>query len=173
MAGVEFSGRAETVSYESGKKFSYKTTTGIQSTFTYTAESQGGGVKVTVDVTYDVPGSLALEDAGGGGREAERSRGLARGGEPEGDSRPVAPAVVVLVWAAVYVVLVDRGGGGRPGASRADDRSWRLGVSPHRAVRAAGGGGHRAAGRPLFVRRARWHRSWCCSPVGWCSRGGG
>ena len=58
MAGVEFSGRAETVSYEPGKKFSYKTTTGIQSTFTYTAEPQGKGVKVTVDVTYDVPKSL-------------------------------------------------------------------------------------------------------------------
>src|SRR6476620_3194251 len=58
MGGVEFSGRAETVSYEGGKKFSYKTTTGIQSTFTYSAEPQGNGVKVTVDVTYDVPGSL-------------------------------------------------------------------------------------------------------------------
>jgi uncharacterized membrane protein len=58
MAGVEFSGRAETVSYEGGKKFSYKTTTGIQSTFTYSAEPQGSGVKVTVDVTYEVPGSL-------------------------------------------------------------------------------------------------------------------
>jgi uncharacterized membrane protein len=58
MAGVEFSGRAETVSYEPGKKFSYKTTTGIQSTFTYSAEPQGKGVKVTVDVTYDVPGTL-------------------------------------------------------------------------------------------------------------------
>ena len=58
MAGVEFSGRAETVGYESGKKFTYKTTTGIQSTFTYSAEPQGSGVKVTVDVTYDVPTSL-------------------------------------------------------------------------------------------------------------------
>ena len=58
MAGVEFSGRAETVSYEAGKKFSYKTTTGIQSTFTYSAEPQGNGAKVTVDVTYDVPSSL-------------------------------------------------------------------------------------------------------------------
>ena len=58
MAGVEFSGRAETVSYEPGKKFSYRTTTGIQSTFTYSAEPQGKGVKVTVDVTYDVPSSL-------------------------------------------------------------------------------------------------------------------
>ena len=58
MAGVEFSGRAETVSYEGGKKFSYKTTTGIQSTFTYSAEPQGSVVKVTVDVTYEVPQTL-------------------------------------------------------------------------------------------------------------------
>ena len=58
MAGVEFSGKAETVSYESGKKFSYKTTTGIQSTFTYSAEPSGGGVKLTIDVTYDVPQDL-------------------------------------------------------------------------------------------------------------------
>ena len=58
MAGAEFSGRAETVGYEAGKKFIYRTTTGVESTFTYTAEPQGGGVKVTVDVTYDVPGTL-------------------------------------------------------------------------------------------------------------------
>ena len=58
MAGVEFTGRAETVSYESERKFSYKTTTGVLSTFTYSAEPQGNGVKVTVDVTYEVPQAL-------------------------------------------------------------------------------------------------------------------
>ena len=58
MAGVEFSGRAETVKYESGKQFSFKTTTGIQSTVTYSAEPQGNGAKVSIDVTYDVPPSL-------------------------------------------------------------------------------------------------------------------
>ena len=58
MAGVEFTGRAETVSYENGKTFSYRTTTGVLSTFTYSAEPQGNGVKVTVDVTYEVPQSL-------------------------------------------------------------------------------------------------------------------
>lgn len=58
MAGVEFGGRAETVSYEPGQKFTYRTTTGIQSTFTYSAEPEDGGVKVTVDVTYDVPPTL-------------------------------------------------------------------------------------------------------------------
>jgi len=58
MAGVEFSGRAETVGYDKGKKFSFKTTTGIQSTFTYSAEPQGNSVKVSIDVTYEVPQSL-------------------------------------------------------------------------------------------------------------------
>ena len=58
MAGVEFTGRAETVGYEGGRKFTYKTTTGVQSTFTYSAEPQGNGVKVTVDVTYEVPQAL-------------------------------------------------------------------------------------------------------------------
>ena len=58
MAGVEFTGRAETVGYESGRKFTYKTTTGVQSTFTYSAEPQGNGVEVTVDVTYEVPQAL-------------------------------------------------------------------------------------------------------------------
>ena len=58
MGGVEFSGRAETVRFESGKVFSYKTTTGVQSTFTYSAEPQSSGVKVSVDVTYEVPQTL-------------------------------------------------------------------------------------------------------------------
>ena len=58
MAGVEFSGRAETVSFEPGRTFSYRTTTGVESTFTYTAEPGNGGVKVTVDVTYNVPQAL-------------------------------------------------------------------------------------------------------------------
>jgi uncharacterized membrane protein len=58
MAGVEFSGRAETVSFEGGKKFSFRTTTGIKSTFTYSAEAQGNATKVSIDVTYDVPDSL-------------------------------------------------------------------------------------------------------------------
>lgn len=58
MAGVEFSGRAETVTFEPGRMFRYRTTTGVQSTFTYSAEPEGKGVKVTVDVTYEVPPAL-------------------------------------------------------------------------------------------------------------------
>ena len=61
MAGVEFTGRAETVAYEAGKKFSFKTTTGIKSTFVYSCELDRGGTKVTIDVTYDVPQNLAAK----------------------------------------------------------------------------------------------------------------
>jgi len=85
MAGVEFSGRAETVGYESGKKFSFKTTTGIQSTFTYNAEPQGNSVKVSIDVTYEVPQSLLAKMQAGvveklndaeGGRAVENLKAI-------------------------------------------------------------------------------------------------
>jgi uncharacterized membrane protein len=58
MAGVEFTGRAETVVYEPGKRYSFKTTTGIQSTFVYSCEPGNKGTKVTIDVTYEVPKTL-------------------------------------------------------------------------------------------------------------------
>jgi len=58
MAGVEFTGRAETVAFEPGKRYSFKTTAGIQSTFTYSAEPGTNGTKVTIDVTYEVPKTL-------------------------------------------------------------------------------------------------------------------
>ena len=58
MAGVELSGKAETVAYEPSKRFTYRTTSGVQSTFTYSAETAKGGTKVSVDVTYDVPQTL-------------------------------------------------------------------------------------------------------------------
>ena len=61
MAGVEFTGKAETVAYEKGKKFSFKTTSGIKSTFTYSAEAAASGSKVSIDVTYDVPQTLAAK----------------------------------------------------------------------------------------------------------------
>jgi uncharacterized membrane protein len=58
MAGVEFSGKAETVAYVPGKEFSYRTTTGIQSTFSYSCEPANGGAKLSVEVSYKVPETL-------------------------------------------------------------------------------------------------------------------
>ncbi|HYT82893.1 MAG TPA: SRPBCC family protein [Gemmatimonadales bacterium] len=58
MAGVEISGKAETVAYALGKQFSYKTTTGIKSTFNYRVEPAKGGSRLSVDVVYEIPTSL-------------------------------------------------------------------------------------------------------------------
>ncbi len=70
MAGVEISGKAETVAYTPGKQFTYKTTTGIESTFTYRVEPAKestftyrvepatGGSRLSVDVVYQIPKSL-------------------------------------------------------------------------------------------------------------------
>lgn len=58
MAGVEISGSAETIKYEPGKLFSYRTTSGALSTFEYSASPQGDGTKVTIKVDYEIPKSL-------------------------------------------------------------------------------------------------------------------
>jgi uncharacterized membrane protein len=59
MAGVEFSGSAETVSYAPGRQFSYKTTSGILSTFTYSCEAGGGtGTTLKMEVSYEIPKTL-------------------------------------------------------------------------------------------------------------------
>jgi uncharacterized membrane protein len=58
MAGVEFTGRASTVAYEPGRRFTYRTTTGIESTFTYRVDPSNGGSRLTVEVDYEVPQRL-------------------------------------------------------------------------------------------------------------------
>lgn len=57
LAGVELSGKAETVRFVPGKEFVYKTTTGAKSTFTYRADSSAGGAKtkLSLNVEYEVP----------------------------------------------------------------------------------------------------------------------
>lgn len=58
MAGVELSGSAETLKYEPGRLFSYRTTSGALSTFEYTASGQGDGTRVTINVEYEIPETL-------------------------------------------------------------------------------------------------------------------
>jgi uncharacterized membrane protein len=55
MAGVEIEGDAETVAYETGKLFSYRTTGGVDSTFTYRVETHGNGNRLIVEVDYEPP----------------------------------------------------------------------------------------------------------------------
>jgi uncharacterized membrane protein len=55
IAGVELSGKAETVRFVPAKEFVYKTTTGAKSTFTYRADAAGSKTKLSLNVDYEVP----------------------------------------------------------------------------------------------------------------------
>jgi uncharacterized membrane protein len=55
IAGVELTGKAETVRFVPAKEFVYKTTTGAISTFTYRADSAGPKTKLSLNVEYEVP----------------------------------------------------------------------------------------------------------------------
>ena len=55
IAGVELTGRAETVRFVPAKEFVYKTTTGAKSTFTYRADAAGSKTKLSLNVEYEVP----------------------------------------------------------------------------------------------------------------------
>lgn len=62
MAGVQVTGKAETVDYVAGKRFGFRTS-GIDSTFSYQAEPDGSGSKLTVRVSYEVPKSVLAKIA--------------------------------------------------------------------------------------------------------------
>src|SRR4051812_37970097 len=53
--GMEFTGTAECLKYERGKAYSFRTTGGISSTWTYTATPSGDKTDLHIKVEYDVP----------------------------------------------------------------------------------------------------------------------
>jgi uncharacterized membrane protein len=61
MGGVEIKGKAETVDYAPGKHYSFKTTTGINSTFSYSVEPENGGTRLTMDVEYEIPQNVVAK----------------------------------------------------------------------------------------------------------------
>ena len=58
MAGVEIQGGAETIAFEPGKLFSYKTTGGVDSKFTYRVEGDGKEHHLIVEVDYEAPAGV-------------------------------------------------------------------------------------------------------------------
>jgi carbon monoxide dehydrogenase subunit G len=58
MGGVELKGKGETAEYTPGKSYSFKTTSGIDSTFVYAVEAENGGSRLTMDVTYEAPNNV-------------------------------------------------------------------------------------------------------------------
>ncbi|MSU45301.1 MAG: hypothetical protein EXS47_01595 [Candidatus Zambryskibacteria bacterium] len=61
MGGVEVKGKAETADYVEGKHYSFKTTTGIVSTFSYSVEAENGGTRLTMDVDYEIPHNVVAK----------------------------------------------------------------------------------------------------------------
>jgi carbon monoxide dehydrogenase subunit G len=53
--GMEFEGIGRCLKYEPGKLYSFKTEGGIESTWTYKAEPEGSGTKLTIHVDFDIP----------------------------------------------------------------------------------------------------------------------
>jgi uncharacterized membrane protein len=58
MGGVEVKGKAQTAEYVEGKRYSFKTTNGINSTFIYSVEPDSGGTKLTIEVDYEAPDNV-------------------------------------------------------------------------------------------------------------------
>ncbi|MDV6034233.1 MAG: SRPBCC family protein [Phycisphaera sp. RhM] len=62
LLGHEFTGTAKTIHYVPGRRYSFATEGGIKSQFTYNAEPEGTGTKLTVDVEAEIPAELAGTD---------------------------------------------------------------------------------------------------------------
>jgi len=58
MGGIEVQGNAETTSFVDAKNYSFSTTSGIPSTFSYSAEPENDGTRLTLDVKYDLPSGI-------------------------------------------------------------------------------------------------------------------
>jgi uncharacterized membrane protein len=61
MGGVELKGKAETADYVEGKHYSFKTTNGIVSTFSYSVEPETSGTRLTMDVEYEIPQNVVAK----------------------------------------------------------------------------------------------------------------
>jgi hypothetical protein len=53
--GLEFEGTGTCLAYEAGKLYSFRTEGGISSTWTYKAEPEGAGTKLSIRVEFQVP----------------------------------------------------------------------------------------------------------------------
>ena len=62
MMGHEFEGTGKTVAYEPGRLYAFVTEGGIVSRFTYQAEPENEGTRLSIDVDFDVPTEFADRD---------------------------------------------------------------------------------------------------------------
>jgi carbon monoxide dehydrogenase subunit G len=55
LLGVEFTGTGRSLAYEPGKRYSFRTEGGVESTWTYEAAPEGNGTRLTIRVEYQLP----------------------------------------------------------------------------------------------------------------------
>ena len=53
--GMEFEGIGRCISYEPARQYVFRTEGGITSTWSYKAEGEGGGTRLTLDLEYEMP----------------------------------------------------------------------------------------------------------------------
>ena len=58
LLGIDFEGTATCTQHEPGQSYAFKTEGGIESTFTYLAEADGTGTKLTIRVDFELPASI-------------------------------------------------------------------------------------------------------------------
>ena len=63
MSGIEIKGSAVMEDYAPEKHYSFKTTSGVESTFSYTVEAEGEGSRRIIDVKYEMPDSVIAKVA--------------------------------------------------------------------------------------------------------------
>jgi carbon monoxide dehydrogenase subunit G len=80
VLGMEFEGRARCLEHEPGHRYSFQSEGGIESRWTYQAEAEGSGAKLTVDLEYTVPERaiplLPIDSAAEAMRKAEIDRAV-------------------------------------------------------------------------------------------------
>jgi len=58
LLGIDFEGTATCTQHEAGQLYAFKTEGGIESTFTYQAEADGAGTRLTIQVEFAPPASI-------------------------------------------------------------------------------------------------------------------
>jgi len=58
LLGIEFSGDGQSLAYEPGSRYAFRTDGGISSAWTYRVKPEGHGTRLSVTVEYDVPAGV-------------------------------------------------------------------------------------------------------------------
>src|SRR5262249_59671169 len=65
LLGMEFVGTGRSLTYEPGKRYSFRTEGAIDSTWMYTAQPEGKGTRLTIEVEYEPPAGVLGRLRGG------------------------------------------------------------------------------------------------------------